>query len=255
MMPIVITLSDAMDGAGVESLVVFGVIIGTGTGGGIVIDRKVLTGSNAIAGEWGHNPLPWPRVEELEGSVCYCGRRGCIETWLSGPGIARDHRQISGKALDAEAIVRWASAGDVACEATLQRYEDRLARSLTHAINILDPDVIVLGGGLSNIHRLYHTIPNRWGHYVFSDQVNTRLLPPVHGDSSGVRGAAWLWQERSAAESKAAYPWLKRIERIRLNPLVEKKNPGSGLMINLYTFFPEFLRFLRHALRQYGIIY
>lgn len=192
-------LSEAMDGAAAGSRVVFGVIIGTGTGAGIVIDRKVLIGPNAIAGEWGHNPLPWPRPEELEGPVCYCGKRGCIETWLSGPGLARDHRRINGETLDAETIVRRAGAGNAACEATLQRYEARLARSLAHVINILDPEVIVLGGGLSNIRRLYRTVPEYWGNYVFSDRIDTRLVPPVHGDSGGVRGAAWLWQDNSAA--------------------------------------------------------
>ncbi len=186
-------LSEATDGAAADSLVVFGVIIGTGTGAGIVIGRKVLVGPNAIAGEWGHNPLPWPRAQELDGPACYCGKRGCIETWLSGPGIAWDHQQRSGEALNAETIVRQASAGNGACEATLQRYEERLARSLAHVINILDPEVIVLGGGLSNISRLYRTVPKHWGDYVFSDRVDTRLVAPAHGDSSGVRGAAWLW--------------------------------------------------------------
>ncbi|MGR6034009.1 MAG: ROK family protein [Candidatus Nitrosoglobus sp.] len=185
-------LSEATDGAAAGSPVVFGVIIGTGTGAGIVIDGKVLAGSNAIAGEWGHNPLPWPQVEELEGPVCYCGKRGCIETWLSGPGMARDHQQVNREALDPKTIALKASAGDISCEATLQRYEGRLARSLAHVINILDPDIIVLGGGLSNLHRLYHNIPKRWSDYVFSDRVETRLVPPCHGDSSGVRGAAWL---------------------------------------------------------------
>jgi fructokinase len=185
-------LSEATDGAAAGSSVVFGVIIGTGTGAGIAIDGKVLVGSNAIAGEWGHNPLPWPQVEELEGPVCYCGKRGCIETWLSGPGMARDHQQVNGEVLDPKTIALRASGGDISCEATLQRYEGRLARSLAHVINILDPDVIVLGGGLSNLRRLYYNIPKRWGDYVFSDRVETRLVPPCHGDSSGVRGAAWL---------------------------------------------------------------
>jgi fructokinase len=185
-------LSEATDGAATGNSVVFGVIIGTGTGAGIVIEGKVLVGSNAIAGEWGHNSLPWPQVEEFEGPVCYCGKRGCIETWLSGPGIARDHQQVNGEALDPKTIALRASGGDISCEATLQRYEGRLARSLAHVINILDPNVIVLGGGLSNLHRLYRNIPRRWSDYVFSDRVETRLVPPCHGDSSGVRGAAWL---------------------------------------------------------------
>ena len=186
-------LSEATDGAAAGASVVFGVIVGTGTGAGVVVDGRVLTGANAIAGEWGHNPLPWPRDEERPGPECYCGRRGCIETFLSGPGMARDHERVAGETLDAESIVERASRGDAACEATLQRYEDRMARSLAHVINILDPDAIVLGGGLSNIRRLYENVPRRWGPYVFSDRVDTRLLPPKHGDSSGVRGAAWLW--------------------------------------------------------------
>jgi fructokinase len=153
----------------------------------------VLDGPNAIAGEWGHNPLPWPRDDERPGPVCFCGRTGCIETWLSGPGLANDHRHATGMAATSTAIVAGAAAGDFACEATIARYEDRLARSLAHVINILDPDVIVLGGGLSNVDRIYDDVPARWGHWVFSDRVDTRLVRHVHGDSSGVRGAAWLW--------------------------------------------------------------
>ena len=186
-------LSEAVDGAGVGARVVFGVILGTGVGGGIVVDGKLLTGANAIAGEWGHNPLPGEHHRE----TCYCGRRGCIELYLSGPGLARDHRRASGdvggEVLSAEAIVRRAAAGDADCEATLQRYEARLAKALATVINILDPDVIVLGGGLSNIDRLYSNVPRLWGQHVFSDQIATRLLKHRHGDSSGVRGAAWLW--------------------------------------------------------------
>lgn len=191
-------LSEAVDGAAVGAEVVFGVILGTGTGGGIVVRGRVLTGSNAIAGEWGHNPLPWPRPEELPGPECYCGRRGCIETFLSGPGLAQDHLRVSGETLDAAAIVARASAGDTAAETALMRYEDRLARALAGVINLLDPDVIVLGGGLSRIERLYSRLPDLWGQYVFAagiegDAVRTRLCAPLHGDSSGVRGAAWLW--------------------------------------------------------------
>jgi len=186
-------LSEAVDGAGVDARVVFGVILGTGVGGGIVIDGKLLTGANAIAGEWGHNPMPGEHHQDN----CYCGRRGCIELYLSGPGLARDHRRstgaIAGDDLSPEAIVRRAAAGDAQCEATLQRYEVRLAKALATVINILDPDVIVLGGGLSNIDRLYSNVPRLWGQHVFSDQVATRLLKHRHGDSSGVRGAAWLW--------------------------------------------------------------
>jgi len=186
-------LSEATDGAASGSEVVLGVIIGTGTGAGIVVREHVLTGPDAIAGEWGHNPLPWPELDELPGSDCYCGRQGCIETWLSGPGMARDHLHVTGNKMTTHDIVLRAEAGDPACDATLRRYERRLARGLAHVINVLDPDVIVLGGGMGNIERLYAHVPMLWGDWVFSDQVRTRLLPPAHGDSSGVRGAAWLW--------------------------------------------------------------
>jgi fructokinase len=185
-------LSEATDGAAAGSPVVFGVIVGTGTGAGIVVNGHVLTGPNAIAGEWGHNPLPWPREEENPGPECYCGKRGCIETWLSGPGMARDHERATGECLDPVAVAARAARGDAACEATLSRYEDRMARALAHVINILDPDVIVLGGGMSNIDRLYHSVPLLWRRHVFSDRVDTRLVRNRHGDSSGVRGAAWL---------------------------------------------------------------
>jgi fructokinase len=191
-------LSEAVDGAAKNARVVFGVIIGTGTGAGIVIDKKVLVGSNAIAGEWGHNPLPWPEEYELHGAQCYCGKYGCIETWLSGPGMMRDHgfhntNSFDTGRLDAKVLNNKAQQGDKQAIRTFQRYENRMARSLAHIINILDPDVIVLGGGMSNIKRLYKNVPELWGNYVFSDTVNTKLLAPVHGDSSGVRGAAWLW--------------------------------------------------------------
>ncbi len=185
-------LSEAVDGAAAGAEVVFGVILGTGCGAGVVVRGQVLTGANAIAGEWGHNPLPWPRDDERPGPACYCGKHGCIETWLSGPGLAGDLLAHSGLRLDA-ADIGAAGKGDAACEAALTRYEDRLARGLAHVINLLDPDVIVLGGGLSHIARIYDNVPRLWGRHVFSDQVATRLLPPVHGDSSGVRGAAWLW--------------------------------------------------------------
>lgn len=187
-------LSEATDGAAAGAAVVFGVIIGTGTGAGIVVNGHVLTGANGIAGEWGHNPLPWPEGAERPGPACYCGRHGCIETFLSGPGMSGDHQRVSGEKLDAATIVARAADGDAACELTLQRYENRLARSLAHVINILDPDVIVLGGGMSNIERLYENVPRIWGRYVFSDRVDTRLVRNRFGDSSGVRGAAWLWE-------------------------------------------------------------
>jgi len=186
-------LSEAADGAAAGAAVVFGVIIGTGTGGGLVVNQQLVSGPNGISGEWGHNPLPWPQPEELPGPACYCGRYGCIETWLSGPGLARDHRLAHGVTLEAITIVQCAELGDTRAAATLQRYVDRMARALASVINILDPDVIVLGGGVSNFKRLYEAIPSRWGEYVFSDRVDTRLVAAKHGDASGVRGAAWLW--------------------------------------------------------------
>ena len=191
-------LSEAVDGAGAGRGTVFGVILGTGVGGGIAIDGRILVGTNAIAGEWGHNPLPAPQPDELPGPPCYCGRSGCIETFLSGPGLAADHRRHGGGTMDAAAIAACAAAGDEACRATLDRHAGRLARALAGVINILDPDVIVLGGGLSSLAHLYEEVPRRWGRHVFSDRVVTRLLPPVHGDSSGVRGAAWLWAPEEA---------------------------------------------------------
>lgn len=185
-------ISEASDGAAAGASVVFGVIIGTGTGGGIVVDGKPLNGPNAIAGEWGHNPLPWPSQEEQE-SPCYCGRYGCVETWLSGPGFARDHFNRSGQQLTAQEIVALAGQGNEQAEASLQHYEHRMARGLAAVINLLDPDVIVLGGGMSNVQRLYENVPKLWDGYVFSDRVDTKLVQNKHGDSSGVRGAAWLW--------------------------------------------------------------
>jgi fructokinase len=185
-------LSEATDGAAAGAAVVFGVIIGTGTGAGIVVNGHVLTGPNSIAGEWGHNPLPWPQPKELPGPACYCGRHGCIETFLSGPGMMKLHHQETGETLSPEEIVARAGAGDAVCERSLQSYENRLARSLAHVINILDPDVIVLGGGMSNMERLYTRVPELWGRWVFSDRVDTRLVKHRFGDSSGVRGAAWL---------------------------------------------------------------
>ncbi len=182
-------LSEAVDGAGAGASVVFGVILGTGVGGGIVVDGRVLTGANAIAGEWGHNPLHG----EDHSEACYCGRTGCIELYLSGPGLSKDHRRTTSADFPAAEIAQRAAAGDADCEATLKRYEARLARALAGVINILDPDVIVLGGGLSNVDRLYENVPELWGEHVFSDRVATRLLKHRHGDSSGVRGAAWLW--------------------------------------------------------------
>jgi fructokinase len=173
--------------------VVFGVILGTGTGGGVVVDGRLLSGPNAIAGEWGHNPLPWPGPDELPGPSCYCGKRGCIETWLSGPGLAADYERRGGRRCDASEIAARAAAGDDLARATLAAHTDRLARALATVINVIDPHAIVLGGGVSNLPHLYDEVPARWGRYVFSDAIATKLLRARHGDSSGVRGAAWLW--------------------------------------------------------------
>jgi len=186
-------LSEAADGAGQGAYSLFGVILGTGVGGGVVVDGRLLRGPNAIAGEWGHNPLPWPGDDERPGPPCYCGLAGCIETFLSGPALARDHGGAAGGGMRGEEIVAAAAAGDVACGETLARYENRLAKALASVINLIDPEIIVLGGGLSNIARLYTNLPKLWGEFVFSDSVRTRLAPARHGDSSGVRGAAWLW--------------------------------------------------------------
>jgi len=185
-------LSEATDGAGAGHRVVFGVILGTGVGGGIVVDGKLLTGPNRIAGEWGHNPLPWPRNDERPGPPCYCGMNGCIETFLSGPSLTSDHARHNGIELSSEEIVSAAARGEACSLASMERYEERLARALAHVINVLDPDAIVLGGGMSNIARWYESIPQLWAQWVFSDRVDTVLLRNRHGDSSGVRGAAWL---------------------------------------------------------------
>jgi fructokinase len=195
-------LSEAKDGAAAGARAVFGVIVGTGVGGGLVIDGQVWTGPNAIAGEWGHNPLPWPGAGEWPGPPCYCGKTGCIETFLSGPGLARDHREAAGASADALAVAAGAERGDDGARAALDRYEDRMARALAGVINVVDPDVIVLGGGMSNVGRLYANVPRRWGRYVFSDRVDTRLVPPAHGDASGARGAAWLWTVEEAAAQR-----------------------------------------------------
>lgn len=186
-------LSESVDGAARGARVVFGVILGTGVGGGLVIEGQLIPGHQAIAGEWGHNPLPWPRASELPGPRCYCGRYGCIETFLSGPGLARDYQGVADDTPGAEEIVRRAAASEQRADACLTRFEHRLARGLAHVVNILDPDVIVLGGGLSAIPRIYDNVPRLWGEFVFSDHVDTPLRPPMHGDASGVRGAAWLW--------------------------------------------------------------
>ena len=187
--------SEAMDGAATGADTVFGVILGTGTGGGIVIRSTLVTGVNAIGGEWGHNPLPWPRSKELPGPDCYCGKQGCIETFLSGPGLQASYWRRTGLRITPEEIALRAVAGEKYAAEELAIYEDRLARGLAMVINLLDPEVIVLGGGLSNIGRLYDNVPVLWPEYVFSDDVCTKLVKAYHGDSSGVRGAAWLWSE------------------------------------------------------------
>jgi fructokinase len=188
-------LSEAVDGAAAGEKIVFGVIVGTGTGGAIVADGRILVGANAIGGEWGHNPMPWPEPEEWPGPPCYCGRTGCIETFLSGPGMAREHAHLTGENVDAATIAARAESGDRQADATLKRYERRLARALAAIINVVDPDAIVLGGGLSNMNRLYERVPGLWERFVFSDRVVTKLLPARFGDASGVRGAAWLGAE------------------------------------------------------------
>jgi len=186
-------LSEATDGAGAGAATVFGVIVGTGCGGGVVVGGRVLVGANAIAGEWGHNPLPAPRGDEIPGPPCYCGRRGCTEQFLSGPALARDYRESGGGSMTAAEIAARAAAGEALAETALSRYAERMARALASIINVIDPDVVVLGGGVSNIERLYTLVPQMWSPYVFSDRVATRLVRARHGDSSGVRGAAWLW--------------------------------------------------------------
>jgi fructokinase len=194
-------LSEAIDGAAAGAAVVFGVILGTGAGGGIVVNGHVLTGPNAIAGEWGHNPLPWMRPDEQPGPACYCGQHGCVETFLCGPALAADYARSSGDTVAADEVVARADAGEPLADAALERYEMRLARALAAVINVLDPDAIVLGGGMSKTARLYDRVPRAWAPYVFSagargDAVRTRLVPATHGASSGVRGAAWLWPVR-----------------------------------------------------------
>ncbi|MBH27758.1 MAG: hypothetical protein CL789_00775 [Chloroflexi bacterium] len=189
-------LSEAVDGAGKGSTSVFGVIIGTGTGGGIVVDGKVVLGLNGIGGEWGHNPLPWPKLSEVPGPECYCGLNGCIETYLSGPGLKASYQRLTGHILEPVEIMKLFDSGDSEARAVIGDYVNRLARGLASIINVLDPEVIVLGGGLSNIDYLYKNVPDHWMDYIFSDDCFTKLKKAVHGDSGGVRGAAWLWSDR-----------------------------------------------------------
>jgi fructokinase len=192
-------LSEAVDGAAAGAAVVFGVILGTGVGGGLVVERRVVTGRNRIGGEWGHNPLPWPRDDERPGAACYCGKAGCVETFLSGSGLARSYRATTGVDTSAEEIARAAGQGEAAALASLELYRDRLARSLAVVVDIVDPDVVVLGGGLSNMESLYEDLPACVARYAFSDALDTRIVRAIHGDSSGVRGAAWLWPQRQSA--------------------------------------------------------
>lgn len=187
------TLSEAVDGAGAGALVVFGVILGTGVGGGVTVDGKVLRGVNRVAGEWGHNPLPWMTPEEFPGRLCYCGHHGCIETFLSGPGLAHDYHARGGGPAIGEEIAERAEAGEPAALESLDVYRDRLARALAGVVNLLDPDVIVLGGGVSNIDRIYDGLRDLTEHHAFSDAIDTKIVRNLHGDASGVRGAAWLW--------------------------------------------------------------
>lgn len=190
-----LALSEARDGAAKDLAVVFAVILGTGVGGGIAIDGRVIEGLNRISGEWGHNPLPDRRDDERPGSTCFCGRNGCVETYLSGPGLARDYQGLTGDTKTAEDICTLAEDGHAAASECLDRYEDRLARALGSVINLIDPDAVVLGGGMSKVERLYANVPAIWRRYIFSDTVKTTLVPAQHGDSSGVRGAAWLWAD------------------------------------------------------------
>lgn len=188
-------VSEASDGAGAGAPIVFGVILGTGVGGGVVIDGRPVVGAQAVGGEWGHNALPLPRDDERPGPQCYCGRKGCVESWLSGPAFQAQYVKASGSELRATDIAEAAATGEEIASECLERYCDRLARSLANVVNLLDPHVIVLGGGLSKIPQLYERVPELWKDYIFSerDRIATRLRPPQHGDSSGVRGAAWLW--------------------------------------------------------------
>ena len=189
------TISEAVDGAGAQAQIVFGVILGTGVGGGITINANSLRGVNLITGEWGHNPLPWTNEQELNQNKCYCGKKGCIETFLSGPAVAKNYYKKTGKVLKVENILALSEAGDPNAQGIFNEFEIHLSKGLAQIINILDPDVIVIGGGLSNISRLYGNTTDLWHEYIFSDRINTKLVPARHGDTSGVRGAAWLWND------------------------------------------------------------
>jgi fructokinase len=191
-----LAVSEATDGAAEGKRVVFGVILGTGCGGGVAIRGDVHAGPNGVGGEWGHNPLPWAQPDEYPGPACYCGKRGCLEMWISGTGMARDYKEVTGRQRTAREIVADFESGDRDATATMQRYEDRLARGLAHVINVLDPDAIVLGGGVSRVQHLYEALPKRLAAYVFGAEAATPILQAKYGDASGVRGAAWLWPAR-----------------------------------------------------------
>jgi len=188
-----LAVSEATDGAAAGKRLVFGVILGTGCGGGLAIHGEIHNGPNGVAGEWGHNPLPWPTADESPEPACYCGKRGCIETWVSGTAVGRDFQDVTGRSMTAREIVAGAAAGDLEAVQAIERLEDRLARGLAHVINVLDPEVLVFGGGLSKVERIYREVSARLPRYVFGGEVTTALLPARYGDSSGVRGAAWLW--------------------------------------------------------------
>jgi len=188
-----LAVSEATDGAGAGKHVVFAVILGTGCGGGIAVHGRVHSGSNGVAGEWGHNTLPWMRPEEYPGPACYCGRNGCLETWISGTGLEADYKRATGNEVKGPEIIARSAAGEKDAVAAFDRFEDRLARGLAQLINLLDPDAIVMGGGASQIPRLYRDVPGRLREYVFGKEADTPILPAKHGDASGVRGAAWLW--------------------------------------------------------------
>jgi len=191
-------VSEATDGAAAGRHVVFGVILGTGCGGGVAIDARVHAGPNGVGGEWGHNPLPWPKPEESPGPACYCGKRGCMEMWVSGTGIALDYKTMTGRAKTTQEIVLEFETGDREAVAAMERFEDRLARGLAQVINILDPDVIVIGGGVSKVKHIYQALPKKLAVYVFGGEMSTPVMAAMYGDSSGVRGAAWLWPSQRA---------------------------------------------------------
>jgi fructokinase len=198
-----LALSEATDGAGAGATVVFAIIVGTGAGGGIVVDGRLLRGSNGIAGEWGHNPLPWPDPHEWPGPACWCGKRGCIETWLSGTGLAREAEAALGRPVAGEALAAAVESGDARAGGVVAAYVERFAKATATVIDLLDPDVVVVGGGVSALAALYRDVPARWAAWVFADAVDTRLVPARHGDSSGVRGAAWLGRDAGLSRSSA----------------------------------------------------